>query len=255
MISPVALSVGPFTVYWYSVFILAGIVAAYFLARPSGKRLGIPTEALQTSIFFGVIPGIIGARLYHVLDDWSRYSGNPAEILALNQGGLGILGGLLGGLLGLWLFARRRNIRLMSLLDVWAPGMLLAQTIGRFGNWTNQEAFGPPTDAPWKIFIDPTNRPAEYAQSTHFHPTFFYEAAWDGIGVIVLLLLRKRLELKPGALLGAYLVIYGTGRFLVEFYRFDTARIGPVALAHLIAVALVGLGVYLSVRSTRRGTR
>lgn len=250
--SPVAVSLGPVTIYWYSVFILIGIVAAYFLAKPAARRLGISAETLQMSIFYGVIPGIIGARLYHVLDEWPRYSGNFAEIFALNEGGLGILGGLLGGVLGLWFYARKQRIRRLTLMDMWAPGVLLAQAIGRLGNWTNQEAFGPPTEAPWRIFIAPENRPSQYLQSSHFHPTFFYEAAWDLLGVAALLLLRTKHPLRTGTMVGAYLVIYGSGRFLVEFYRFDTAAIGSVPVAHLVSFALVGLGLYLLLRPNRR---
>ncbi len=250
MISPVAVEFGPFTIYWYSVFILTGIVSGYLLAKPEAKRRGLTLDQLQLSIFYGVIPGIIGARLYHVIDQWDRYAQVPSEILALNHGGLGILGGLAGGALGLYVFCRRHRISFLTLLDVWAPSALLAQAIGRFGNWTNQEAFGPPTDAPWKIFIEPLNRPAEYAGSAYFHPTFFYEAGLDFIGVAALLLLRPKLRQKPGAVLGAYLVIYALGRAIVEFYRFDTAEVFGLAVAHLIAIAMVILGIWLLRRPT-----
>ncbi|MSU75884.1 prolipoprotein diacylglyceryl transferase [Patescibacteria group bacterium] len=258
MISPY-IQVGSISIYYYSLFILLGIVLGFLLARPEAKRFKISGEVLFISIFYALIPGFIGARLYHVIDQWSVYSQDPSAILATWNGGLGILGALAGGALGLWTFYRLRqgsgglgkNVSFLRLLDVWAPSVLLGQTIGRFGNWTNQEAFGQPTDAPWGIFISPENRPAQYIDSTHFHPTFFYEAGFDFAGLAILLLLRPKLRSKPGAVLGAYLVIYGLGRFLVEFFRFDTAHLAGIAIAHVIAVALVILGVYLLTRKSK----
>lgn len=236
-------SLGPLTIYWYSVFILFGIIAGYYLARPAGRRAGIMPETLQLSIFFGVIPGLVGARLYHVVDQWAAYADAPLDALAIWNGGLAIFGGLAAGALGLWCFAKIRRIPFLVLADTWAPSVLLAQALGRFGNWTNQEAYGPPTDLPWGIYIDPYHRPLG-SDATRYHPTFFYEAAFDALGVVVLVLLRKRLT-KPGAVLGAYLAWYGVGRFLVEFLRTDTATVGTLKLGHVIALALVGIGVYL----------
>lgn len=245
---PQYLLVGPFTIYFYSLFILTGIVLGFLLARPEARRFKISGEELALSIFYAVIPGFIGARLYHVIDQWLVYSGDPASAVAVWNGGLGILGGLAGGLLGLWFFSRRYRRPLLRLLDIYAPSVLLAQAIGRFGNWTNQEAFGQPTDAPWGIFIAPEHRPEQYLGFERFHPTFFYEAGFDLLGLAVLLLLRPKLRSKPGAVLGAYLVIYGLGRFLVEFFRFDTAHIGGIATAHVIAAILVIGGAYLLAR-------
>jgi phosphatidylglycerol:prolipoprotein diacylglycerol transferase len=245
---PQYLALGPLTIYFYSLFIVIGIILGYLLARPEGRRFKFTSEELLISIFYAVIPGIIGARLYHVIDQWSRYSSDPLQAFAIWNGGLGILGALAGGLFGLWLFARIYKKPLLRLLDIYAPSLLLAQAIGRFGNWTNQEAFGQPTNLPWGIYIDPAHRPLQYVDATHFHPTFFYEAAFDFAGLALLLGLRPRLRSKPGAVLGAYLVIYGVGRFIVEFFRFDTAHIGGIATAHLIAAALVIGGIYLLAR-------
>lgn len=254
---PQFFAVGPFTIYFYSLFILTGIVLGFLLARPEARRFEISGEELLLSIFYALIPGFIGARLYHVIDLWSSlYAGDPLSALAVWNGGLGILGGLIGGLLGLWVFWRRyqRPVPFLRLLDIYAPSALLGQAIGRFGNWTNQEAFGPPTKAPWGIAIAPEHRPEQYLGFTHFHPTFFYEAGFDFVGLALLLLLRPRLRAKPGAVLGAYLVIYGLGRFIVEFFRFDTAHIAGIATAHLIAAVLVIAGSWLLVRPIPAGS-
>lgn len=253
---PQFVAVGPFTIYFYSLFILLGVVLGLLLARPEGRRFKISGEELLLSIFWAVIPGFVGARLYHVIDQWSLYAGDPASALAVWSGGLGILGGLAGGLLGLWIFWRRylksgrAKLPFLRLLDIYVPSVLLAQAIGRFGNWTNQEAFGQPTGAPWGIFIAPEHRPEQYLGFERFHPTFFYEAAFDFAGLALLLLLRPRLRARPGAVLGAYLVIYGLGRFLVEFFRFDTAQLGGIAAAHIIATGLVIGGIWLMVRKS-----
>lgn len=250
-VPPASVVLGPFTVYFYSLFILLGITLGYFLAKPEARQSRIAPDVLRASLFYGLLPGIVGARLYHVLDRFDYYAGQPLQAFALWNGGLAIIGGLAGGALGLWWFTRRFRIDLLRLLDIWAPSVLLAQAIGRFGNWTNQEAFGPPTDAPWGVFIDPVHRPAKHAAATHFHPTFFYETGIDLLGLALLLALRPRLRAKPGAVLGAYLVIYATGRFTVEFFRTDTASIAGASVAQLAAVILVLGGLWLAARRRR----
>lgn len=250
MISPVALQLGSLTIYWYSLFILGGILGAYLLARPAAKRLGVSADLLQLSIFYGVIPGIIGARLYHVVDLWHFYAHHLGQIFLINQGGLGIFGGLAGGALGLLVFARQHHVSLLRLFDIWAPGTLFAQALGRFGNWTNHEAFGQPTNLPWKTFIPPDYRPARYAGESYFHPTFFYEAAWDFTMLGIIVALRPRLLERPGAVLGLYFLLYAPGRILAESFRFDTARTFGIPTAFLLAGLLIILGIFLQRRAT-----
>lgn len=252
---PAFLEIGPMHIYWYSIFILVGITAGYRLALPEAKRFRIPRRVLQGSLFFGVLPGIVGARIYHVFHHTDYYLDHPGQIPAIWNGGLAILGGLAFGALGLWYFAKRHRIPLLRLLDVWAPSVLLAQAIGRFGNWTNQEAFGPPTDHPWGIFIDPEHRPAEYVDSAYFHPTYFYEAGLSLVGLAILLKARPKLRKHPGRVLGAYLLIYAVGRFIVEFYRFGTAEVAGVAVAQVLAVAIAAAGAWLLLRSGRQESR
>lgn len=249
-VPPDALVLGVFRVQLYSVFILLGVITAYVLARSEARHFGITAERLQASLLYGLLPGIAGARLYHVLDQFERYAGSPLEALAIWNGGLGILGGLAGGALGLWIWSRRSEVPLLRILDVWAPGLLAGQAIGRFGNWTNQEAFGPPTSGLVGIYIDPAYRPEQFAASTHFHPTFFYEAGYDLLGLALLLALRPRLRHRPGAVLGAYFIVYAIGRFAIEFFRFDTAQAFGFSVAQLIAVGLVALGIYLLSRTS-----
>lgn len=237
-------------IHWYSVCIITAIAIGYLVARPAAKRHGVSPALLEESILFGIIGGVVGARAYHVIDKWPLYRDDFWQVFAIWNGGLAIYGALLGGALGLALFAYWKRLHLLTLLDIWAPSVLLGQAIGRLGNWANQEAFGPPTSGPFKIAIDPENRPPDYVNSTYFHPTFFYELVLALIGFAILLAFRKRLETPPGRILGLYLIIYGAVRFITEFYRFDTAELWGVRVAHSISAATIFAGLWL-LRATR----
>lgn len=258
---PEQITLGPVSLYTYAVCILAGTTVAYFLSRGAATRAGLTHDQLQVSLLYGLVPGVIGARLYHVIDQAGYYLDQPAQMFALWNGGLGILGGLAGGALGLAVFAHQYRVPLLKLCDIWAPGVLAAQAIGRLGNWANQEAFGPPSSLAWAIPIEPDHRPPEYALAATFHPTFLYELGWDALGLAVILLLRPHWELTPGRTLGAYLVAYGSGRIMAESFRFGTATLSGFKVAYLIAGALVIGGIYLllrkpsEVRPSRRSDR
>ena len=252
---PEQIELGAVSLYTYSVFILIGMIVAYLLARGPAIRASLTTERLQQSLVYGLLPGLIGARLYHVFDQAGYYLDNPAQFFALWNGGLGILGGLAGGALGLWWFARQQRVSLLIMSDIWAPGVLAAQAIGRLGNWANQEAFGPPSDLPWAIPIDPLHRPLDHQEAGTFHPTFLYELVWDAIGLAIILLFRRRMEAVPGRTLGAYLVAYGSGRMMAEFFRFDTAELAGFKLAYLVAALLIAGGLYLLLRPVRPGRK
>jgi phosphatidylglycerol:prolipoprotein diacylglycerol transferase len=238
-------------IHWYSVFIISAIVIGYLVARSPAKRRGISPALLEESILFGIIGGVIGARIYHVIDKWPLYRDDFGQIFAIWNGGLAIYGALLGGALGLALFAYWKRLHLLTLLDIWAPSVLLGQALGRLGNWANQEAFGPPTSGSFKIAIDPENRPPNYANSAYFHPTFFYELVLALIGFAILLAFRKHLEPRPGHVLGLYLIIYGAIRYITEFYRFDTATLFGLRVAHVISLGVIVVGCALFVMPMR----
>lgn len=256
-VPPQTIGLGPVEVRVYSLCLLAGIITGYYLAKPAALRQKISADTLQLSIFYGFIPGLLGARAYHVIDLWDYYLANPGQIAAIWNGGLGIFGGIVGGLIGLAVLARRKKLPLLTLLDVWAPSMLLAQAIGRLGNWANQEAFGQPTDLPWGVYIEPLHRPENYLADQYFHPAFLYEALWNLLGVIVLIIIRKRVATRPGTLLGLYFVWYGLGRFFIEFFRLDTAQTFGIATAHLLSAFMLVAGLYLigRVRPARKRAR
>lgn len=257
---PKAIEIGPFSFHFYGLIIALAVYLGWWLAKrrinttlklPEFKRKQLRELFDSPILILPLILGISGGRLYHVLDYSSYYLQNPGQIIAVWQGGLGIWGALAGIFAGFWIVAKVRKINFMSLLDLIAPSLLLGQALGRIGNFINQEGFGPPTDLPWAVYISPENRPLEFINSTHFHPTFFYEAALELVFFLVLLYLPKLLAppfVKGGAngqLFALYLILYSTARFIAEFWRIDTATIGEVKIAHLLSVLTFFIGLWL----------
>jgi phosphatidylglycerol:prolipoprotein diacylglycerol transferase len=245
---------------FYGMILMAGAVAAAYLARELLRRMGRDPEIVWDGLLWALVFGVIGARLYHVftpsqslLDlgyDTRYYLTHPLDILTTWRGGLGMPGALVGGVFGLYLFARRRKMDLRILLDVAAPGVALAQAIGRWGNFVNQELYGPPTDLPWGIPIRPENRLQGYESFERFHPLFLYESLWNLASMFFLLWIwrRYRARLRSGDLFIIYLITYPLGRFLLEFIRLDyvplfginlnQAVMGLVALASAVALVV-----------------
>ena len=186
--SPVIFEVGPFALRYYGLCIALGIIVATWLTGRELERKGYDGALALDSLFFIVPLGFIGARAYHVLTDYGLYAGDPFPgVFEVWNGGLGIYGGVVGGFVGLLIFARIRDISPWAFADAVAPGLVLAQAIGRWGNYFNQELFGRPSDLPWAIRIAPENRPVGYSDATAFHPTFLYESIWDVVVCLILL--------------------------------------------------------------------
>lgn len=252
--SPESNSIGP--LHMYGLMIALGVIAAVWLSRRRWEALGGDPEDITTIALWAVPAGLVGARLYHVATDWKKYfPDRPVEALYLWQGGLGIPGGIaLGVAIGL-LVARRLGMRLPMGLDVVAPAIPLAQAIGRWGNWWNQELFGRPTDLPWALDVsDRTAQAAGYSPGTTFHPTFLYEALWNLALVALLVVLGKRRVLRPGNLFALYIGGYFLGRLWVESLRTDPASL-VLGLRINIWTSLLGIGgavVAMAVRGARR---
>ncbi len=212
-------------VHAYGLTLLVAIVAAILLTqRRWGRREGDTDLILRVAVW-GVAAGIIGARLYHVITSWEDVP-NPKwkGVFEVWEGGLGIWGGILFGVLaGAWVI-RRSNGNVLQALDAVAPALLLAQAIGRLGNWWNQELYGKPTDLPWALEIDDAHN-QDYAAGTTFHPTFLYEALWNLLGVFVLIFVGRRWRIRPPALFALYVAWYTFGRFLLEQLRVDPSNI------------------------------
>lgn len=224
------IELGPFKVHFYALCILTGIVLAVLIADRRLVRWG-HGSGLALDIALWTVPiGIVGARIFHVLTHSGDYffpGADLTDVLKIWEGGIAIYGGLIGGALGAWIGAKRAGVRFWDFADAVAPGILLAQAFGRWGNYFNQELFGQPTNLPWGLEIDysnpafPNGLPAE----TLFHPTFLYESTWSLIGVAILLALDKRFDLRNGAMFGSYLIYYSVGRIVTENLRIDPSDI------------------------------
>ena len=219
--------IGAFPLRAYALCIIAGIIVAMIIATRRWKARGGTADSMELMVVVGVPFGIVGARLYHVITDYELYFGpgrHPLNALKIWQGGLGIWGAIAFGLLGGYLVARRRRIAFPAVLDAIAPAILVAQAIGRLGNYFNQELFGRPTTLPWALEIAPQYRPEGYAQFTTFHPTFAYEMVWNLIAAALLVWLDRRFRLGHGKVFALYVLLYTGGRFWIEALRIDTVN-------------------------------
>lgn len=224
---------GTLRIHAYALCILAGIIVGLWLTSVRWKRRGAPEGSLWDIAIWAIPFGIIGGRLYHVFSSPDAYfgpgfdgTGDLSLIPQIQRGGLGIWGAVVLGAFGAWIGCRRAGLKLTAFLDAAAPGLLLAQAIGRWGNWFNQELFGGPTTLPWGLQIDPANAnfPAGMPADTLFHPTFLYESLWNLLGVAILLVLDRRFHFRRGRLFWLYAMYYTVGRVWIEALRIDDAE-------------------------------
>ena len=265
-----AFHLGPLTVYWYGVILVTGMLVGAYVAAFEARRRGENEDHVWNMLIVVILLGIVGARLYHVFSSpagsnigWAYYRLHPAAIFYIWDGGLGIYGAIVGGLIGVLLYTYRNKLNLLRYLDIGAPGLLIGQAIGRWGNFANQELYGPPTTLPWGIAIDQYHRIApfgdltKYPLTTRFQPDFLYESLWSLVGVILLLVIGRKFadKLKEGDLFLAYLVWYPLGRLWVEALRPDAWRLGNIPTAQIISVVLIVIAaVLLLVRHLKHPT-
>jgi prolipoprotein diacylglyceryl transferase len=215
----------------YALCIVLGIVVAVWLSERRWVARGGKAGEMQDVALWAVPFGIVGARLYHVATDHDLYFGagrSAWNILYIWHGGLGIWGGIAGGALGAVLCARRKGILLRPLVDVIGPTCLVAQAIGRWGNWFNQELYGRPTDLPWGLEIDPAHRVPGYEHYATFHPTYLYECVWNLAGFFLIIWLERRYRIGYGRVMALYVMVYTAGRFWIEQLRIDTVELHDV---------------------------
>src|SRR3990170_4822335 len=248
---PRSIDTGPFSIHLYGLIIAFAIFCGWYLAQKRAKIYKIPQKIFDDPVLLiPLVLSIAGARLYHVLDLWSYYVKNLTKIVEIQNGGLGIWGGILGVLLGFLIVAKVKKLDLLKSLDLAAPSVILGQAIGRFGNYINQEGFGPPTNLPWGVFIDPQNRPMQYLLYTRFHPTFFYEALLNLICFILLLYLACKIKIK-GQVFALYLIFYSVARTISEFWRIDTWVVDGIKIAYIFSLAAFICGVGLFYRQSQ----
>ena len=232
---------------WYSVLIVTGIVLAIVLASHEEKRLGLPKDTIVDLSLIVVPCGIIGARLYYVLMSWEMFAADPVSALYIWQGGLAIYGAVIGGVIGAGIYAYRKKLSFAALADICAPGLLLAQAIGRWGNYFNMEAYGVEiTDPRLQFFPLAVLIPSAAGEMWHA-ATFFYESIWNLTGFAALWLLRKG-QKEKGNVFAWYLLIYGAGRFVIEQLRTDSLYLGPMRVSQYLSLVLCAAAALLLVR-------
>ena len=245
---PILIKLGPITLRWYGLLIASAVLIGVGLSGYLAKRRNLNPEIMGDLAIWLVLAAIPCARLYYVLFEWEQYVQNPAEIFAIWKGGIAIHGAILGGLLASLIFARVRQVPFWQLTDLVAPSLILGQAIGRWGNFFNSEAFGRPTDLPWKLYIPPENRPPQYLDFEYFHPTFLYESLWDLMvfGILLTLFFRDlntRSRLKTGTFFLVYLLFYSIGRFWIEGLRTDSLMLGPLRIAQVVSLVGITIGL------------
>lgn len=220
-------SIGPFPLRAYAIAIILGIVVAWWMMDRRYRKKGGPDEVSIDIAIWAVIFGILGGRIYHVITDYQLYFGegkDPWRAFYIWEGGLGIWGAIALGGVGVFIAMRRRGLRMLPMADALAPALLVAQALGRWGNYFNQELYGSPTDVPWALEIDPQHIVGGYPAGTTFHPTFLYESLWCLAGAALLVLIEKRFDLVAGQLFAAYGMVYTAGRVWIEMLRIDNAH-------------------------------
>lgn len=238
----VAFDVFGFPIYFYGIIlasaIFVGVYCAYFLYKLFYNK----QEASKIIDFspYIIIIGIIGARLYYCLVNFSYYVKHPLEIFYIRQGGLSIHGVIIIGILALYTFSKKYKMSFLKLIDVFLCGTALGQSIGRWGNFFNSEAFGTPTNLPWKLYIPITHRPPQYIDFKYFHPTFLYESIFDFLIFLILLICFKKLSKSPGVLACLYLIMYSIVRIIVEHFRIDSVlNIDGIPIAQLVSLIII----------------
>lgn len=254
-LNPIAFELGPITVFWYGILIGLGAFLGYLLANHEAKKRGLPEDLLADLLIFALPAAIIGARLYYVIFRWDQFADNPVSALYIWEGGLAIHGALIAAVLTGLVFAKKRGVSFWKLADITAPGILLGQAIGRWGNFMNQEVYGGEVS---RGFLESLLLPEfiinqMFIDGAYYHPTFLYESVWNILGVALLLYLR-RLNLRRGELFITYVIYYSIGRFFIEGIRTDYLLVfGTLRTAQVLSVALIIGGIILIIYRRKKG--
>ncbi len=243
----IALSLGPLTITWYSICILLGIILAGIIINREAKKYNIPTSFITNLVFWCVVFGLLGARIYYVLFNLDYYASSPIEIIKIWNGGLAIHGGIIAGLITLVVYCKKYQVNILKMLDIAAPALLLAQGIGRWGNFFNGEAHG---GIVTRSFLEGLHLPEFIIDGMHigghyYHPTFLYESVFCIIGFFVLFGFRSLKKAKLGNTTALYLIWYGVLRFFVESLRTDSLMLGSLKMAQVISIIMVVVGIVM----------
>lgn len=247
------ITIGNFSIKWYSIFIIIGILLGYYGANKEAKKINIDQNFIFNLIFWTVIFGILGARLYYVIFNWEYYSQNLSEIYKVWNGGLAIHGGLLVGILVVFIYSKKYKQNTLRMYDIFAPFVILAQAIGRWGNFFNKEAYGSITslETLQRFHVPSFIIEGMYINGNYYVPTFLVETIWCFLGFIFLLLIRRCKKIKVGQVFSIYLMWYSTGRFFIESYRTDSLLLGNYRMAQIVSILLFVIGFVVFIVSIK----
>jgi len=239
--------IGSIHIRWYSIILMIAVISAYLIICKEARKKTTKDDLIVNIIFYGLLFGILGARFYYVLFNMNYYMNNPLEIFMTWNGGLAIHGGLLFGLLFLIIYSKKKNINILLLLDIITPGLIIAQAIGRWGNFFNQEAYGRAVSLSFLKRLCLPNFIIQnmYIDGHYREPTFLYESFFSFVGFLIIILLRKKKNIKVGQLTGIYLIWYGIERLVIETFRSDSLMFGNIKIAQLISIIFILTGVFL----------
>lgn len=252
----VLFSIGPITIYWYSVTMLIAVLTGIYLSLKESKKQNM-YEFLSDLVTYIIVFGIIGARLYYVIFNFDNYKNNILSIFKIWEGGIAIYGAIIGGLLAIIYFAKKKKQSIIKTTDIIVPGLILAQAIGRWGNFFNQEAHGKEVSLEFlqslplpKFIID-----GMYINNTYYHPTFLYESIWCILGFIILMILRKLTKRKKGIVTYSYFIWYGIGRMFIEGLRTDSLYLGSFRISQIVSIVLILIGIIGLIISNMKGNK
>ena len=245
--SDIFIDLGIIQIKWYSIFILIAILTASILVLKESKKKNIPEDYIINLLFYGIIIGILGARIYYVLFNLDYYLSNSKEIFMIWNGGLAIHGGIIAALIFIIIYSKKKKINLLLILDIMVVGLILAQSIGRWGNFFNQEAFGRivSLDFLQNLYLPQFIIDNMYINGYYREPTFLYESILSLIGFIVLIFIRKYKNIRTGTLTGIYFLWYGISRLIIELYRSDSLMLGSIKIAQLVSIIGIIAGIIL----------
>lgn len=250
----VAFNIFGFNVYYYSLCILLGVIVAYILITREGKKQRLPKEFISDLIFYTLIIGILGARVYYCVFNLDYYLANPSEILKIYNGGLAIHGGVIAGLIFVYFYTKKKNVSFIKILDIVAPAVIIAQSFGRWGNFFNQEAHGGITTYQnlKNMHIPEFIINGMHIEGKYYYPTFFFESIWCLIGFMILMIARRNKNLIKGFQIGFYFIWYGIGRFFIEAFRTDSLMFFGLKIAQIVSLIGIIIGIIIIVTNRNK---
>ena len=252
----VAFTIFGFNIYYYSLFILTGVIIGYFLITREAKKHNLDSKVILDFIFYTLLVGIVGARIYYVIFNLDYYMSNPIDIIKIYNGGLAIHGGVIFGLIFAYIFCKKKNINFYRILDICAPALILAQGIGRWGNFFNTEAHGGVTTLSKlkELYIPDFVINGMKIDGIYYFPTFYFESILCIVGFIIIMILRKKKNIKLGIQIGFYFIWYGIIRFIIESFRTDSLMILDFKVAQIVSIIGIIIGIILIISSRKKET-